>query len=161
MVQSTEHRPSKLRRFLPSFRHESCPLVWVFLSVVLWSFLRRQRWTCCPSLLMSHPILMITIIFILHPLSRASTATLSVPLSPLLSSHPYLPSSMTTWGATTCPLRPPKTPKRRTSLNARDRPATEGLCEFLFCLLKNSCDEYWWKEAPLNDSFMVYFLYIK
>lgn len=126
--------------------------MWVWLSAILWSFLRRQRWTCCQSPLTSHPILIITFIFILHPLLRVS-AQFSVPLAPLLSSHPQFPSSMTTWGVTTCPHPPPKTLKRRTSLNARDHRAIEGLCEFVllfcFCPLKHSCDNTRWKETPL------------
>lgn len=96
-----------------------------FFSVILWSSLRRQRWTCCPSPPMNHPI---TTILILHLFSRASTR-LSLPLSPLLSSHLYLPSSTMTCGAMTCPLPPLKTLKRRMSLNVNDLPATEGLCE--------------------------------
>lgn len=100
----------------------------VWFSVLFWSFLRRQMWTCCQSPLMSHPILIITSIFIPHPLARAS-AQFSVPLAPLLSSHQQFPSSTTTWGATTCPLPPPKTQRRRTSLNVRDCRAIEGLCE--------------------------------
>ncbi len=133
--------------------------MWVCLSVLLWSFLRRQRWTCCQSPLTSHPIFIITIIFILHPLSRAS-AQFSVPLSPPLSSHPQFPSSTTTWGATTCPLPPPKTQRRRTSLNARDRRAIDGLCESFFVFFAYSSIlvmNVRWKETQLSFSFVIYF----
>lgn len=131
-----------------------------FDSALLWSFLRRQRWTCCLSPLMSHPILTITIIYILHPLLRASTQ-LSAPLSPPSSSHPHFLSSTTTWGAMTCPPPPPRTPKRRTSLNARDRPAIEGPCEWSFFVLFLAYSSILvmnvgWKETPLSFSFMIY-----
>lgn len=122
----------------------------VSLSVRLWSFLRRQRWTCCQSRLMSHPILIITFTFILHPLSRASTQ-FSVPPALLLSSHPPFPSSTTTWGATTCPLPPLKTPRRRTS--SRDPWAIGGLCESSHCLVFVCAGilvmNIRWNEAPL------------
>lgn len=132
-------------------------LSWVCFSAFLWSFLKSQSRTSCQSPLMSHSILSITIIFILHLLSTASTQ-FSVPLAPLLSSHPQFPSSMTTYGAMICHGPPLKTPKRRTSLSARDHPATEGLCEFFFsffyspcfCLHKLPCDECYMKGSAIN-----------
>lgn len=105
-----------------------------FFFVILRSSPRRQRWTCCPSPPMNHPIRTITTILILHLFMRASSR-FSVPPSPLLSSHLYLPSSTMTCGAMTCPLRLLKTLKRRMSLNVNDLPATGGLCECLFCFI--------------------------
>lgn len=120
-----------------------------FFSVILRSSPRRQRWTCCPSPPMIHPIHTITTIFILHLFLRASTQ-LSVPLSALLSSHLYLPSSMMTCGAMTCPLPLLKTLKRRMSLNVNDLPATEGLCESVFCCIGQLKYSYTERKVMLN-----------
>lgn len=120
-----------------------------FFSVILWSSPRRQRWTCCPSPPMNHSIHTITTILILHLFLRASTR-LSVPLSPLLSSHLYLPSSTMTCGAMTCPLPLLKTLKRRMSLNVNDLPATEGLCECVFCYIGHLKHCYTERKVMLN-----------
>lgn len=103
-----------------------------FFSVMLQSSPRRQRWTCCRSPLMIHPISTITTILMLHLFLRASKQ-LSVALSPLLSSHLNLPSSTMIFGVTTCPLPLLKTLKRKMSLNVSDHPATDGRCESAFC----------------------------
>ena len=169
MIQSVEHYLLQSFNFLANFllktsspwvtglmslnREGFMPtshLSWVCFSTLLWSFLKNQRWTSCQSPSMSHLILFITIIFILHPLS---TARFSVPLAPLLSSHPQFPSSTTT-GVMNCPGPPLKTLKRRTSLSARDHRATEGLCELFFFIrpafayLSILVMNVGWKEAP-------------
>lgn len=120
-----------------------------FFSVILRSSLRRQTWTCCPSPLMIHPINTIATILILHLFLRASTR-LSVALPPLLSSHLYLPSSTMTCGAMTCPLPLLKTLKRRMSLNVNDLPATEGLCECVFCYIDQLKECYAKSKVMLN-----------
>lgn len=96
--------------------------LWVWLPVPLWSFLRSQKWTCCQSPVMNHPILIITFTFIPHPLLRASSQC-SVPPPLLLSSHPQFPCS-----AMTCPRPPPKIQTKRTTLWSRL--AIPGLCKF-------------------------------
>lgn len=129
-----------------------------FFSVILQSSPRRTRWTCCPSPPMNHPIHTITTILILHLFSRASTQ-LSVPLSPLLSSHLYLPSSTMTCGEMTCPLPLLKTLKRRMSLNVNDLPATEGLCESVFCYIDQLKHCYTGRKVMLNIQVVFYITY--